>query len=141
MSSLLDTIAASADAKEPQAQSEGEYKVSIASIKPAVGKDSGKKRLDVWLRVEDPTNSPAQLVRFMLFEADENDSEDRKSRILLDWKQFLIAFGISLEEMQECVANEDFESLKGRTSWVALAEEEDETYGTSNRVKKFISAS
>jgi hypothetical protein len=140
MSSLLETIAASPEAKEPQAQPEGQYKVSIATIKPAVGRTSHKERLDVWLKVEDPVNNPASLVRFMLFQADDSDGEDRKERILLDWKSFLTAFGITVEAMQACVQNEDFESLKGLQSWALLGEEESEDFGIQNKVKRFISA-
>lgn len=142
--SLLDTINAAKDAKEPQAQPDGQYKLVISGAKRALGKDSGKERLDVYFKIDNPTESPAQLVKIMLFDSDGLD-EDQAERRKLEWRRFLEAFEITEKTIAACLGatfeEDDFSPLYGSTSWAVLSEKDEGEYGVKNEVTRFVSQS
>lgn len=139
--SLLDTMQKAKDAKEPMAQPDGQYKLRIAGAKRAVGKESGKERLDVFFNIENPVESPAQLVKVMLFDTDGLE-EDQAARRELEWKKFMEAFGISEETIAGCFGGtfeeDNFDSIKGLTSWAVLVEKDEGEYGIKNEVSRWI---
>ena len=130
--SLVETVKRAKDVKEPQSQPDGQYKLSIISVKDGEGKESGKPYTRFTYKVENPQNSPAQLVSEIVMHVDSEADDDTNDRRALQIRRIKEAFKLVDADFN------DYEKLKGKMAWADLKETDDSEYGLQNSVRKWI---
>ena len=138
--SLVDLANKAKDVKEPQSQPDGQYKLSIMKIEDGesgeASKNPGKPYTRVYYKVENPVNTPAQLINDIFMHVDDETPEDQAEMRALQFKRFMAAFKLTTKELSK----ENYDKLKGRTAWAQVKETDDPEYGLQNKVKKWIAA-
>jgi len=107
----------------------GEYEIKILSAKSKTSK-AGKPMVEVALGFPSEPDSRSCFHYIGLpAEGDEQTAANGKLRRL---KEFYDAFGIDYGNPVE------LDTMIGETAFAIVAEEEDEEYGASNRIKRFL---
>jgi hypothetical protein len=117
------------DVPDEQIVPAGEYSVKILSAKAKTSK-SGKPMIEVAIGFPDEIDARTCFHYITLpAEGDDDSVANGKLRRL---KEFYEAFGIAYD------GPVDLDLVTGETAFAIIAEEEDEEYGASNRVKRFL---
>ena len=117
------------DAVEPKTIAEGtEVQVRVVTGSLEVSANNNEYLLAV---LEVPTEPTAKDFRHMMMLPDDEASEKRQNSSKWRIKEFLQAFGFSVD-------NIDPESWAGATSWATLRETESGDYGMQNSIRKFL---
>ena len=134
MGTLRELITKAKDAKEPQVQPEGQYKLRIAMMEQKFGKASGKPYLFVLFSFEQPEKVPAAPLRHMFMYHDPDQTEDMNARRELEIKQFIEAFEINADSL----ADEKFDEQIGKTGFALVTERDEGEYGIQNHISRFV---
>ena len=117
------------DVVEPKAVPEGEYELRITEVTQDNNKNGEPYILPKFDIVEEPTAKT--VTKYMALPIATMD-EKKKNNTRLRLKRFFEALGI------DASAGVNLDELAGETVWAMLGLEDDEEYGESNYVKKFV---
>lgn len=138
--SLLDLADKAKDAKEPQSQPDGQYKVEIAKVEDGASgpesKQPGEPYTMFYFRIANPKASPAQLLSTCMMHVTENTAEDQAEMRALNLKRLMTAFKLTKADL----APDKYDKLKGKSAWADVREKDDPTYGIQNVIKKWVNA-
>jgi len=130
--SIVDLAGGVADAVEPIVMNAGEeYQVRVISCDVKMNKNDEPYMLPRFEVVDEPLAK--EITKYFPIPFDGLDDK-KKNSAKLGLSRFFEAFGYEAGE------SFDSEDLIGLTGWVILGVEEDDQYGTSNYVKRFIAA-
>ena len=130
--SIIDLAGGVGDAQEPViAPADEEYKLRVVAVKVDTDKNDNGYMLPTFEVVDNPLVK--EFTRFFSTPRDDMD-EKKLNSCKLQLKRFFDAVGF------EPGPNFDTEQLIGLKFWAILGVEEDEKYGASNYIKKFIAA-
>jgi len=130
--SIIDLSEGISDAVEPTVMNaDEEYQARVISCEAKLNKNNEPYMLPRFEVVDEPTAKEFSKYLPLLF--DGQDAK-KKNNAKLGLQRFFDAFGV--------VAGDDLdtEDIVGATGWVILGVEEDDQYGTSNYIKRFIAA-
>ncbi|MCP4392831.1 MAG: hypothetical protein GY804_00950 [Alphaproteobacteria bacterium] len=138
--SLIDRANEAKDTPEPQSQPDGQYKLSIVSLKDDESGDNsnnpGAKFTRVTIRIETPSNPPAKLISETFMHDTSVYEENVQEMMALKLKGFMTAFKVTPKEL----VPDNYDKLKGKEAWAVLNEKDDTEYGTQNNIKRYITA-
>jgi len=117
------------DVPDEQIVPAGEYSVKILSAK-AKTSQAGNPMIEVAIGFPDEVDSRTCFHYITL--PSEDDDEGKANGKLRRLREFYDAFGVSYD------GPVDLDLVVGETAYAIIAEEEDEEYGPSNRVKRFL---
>lgn len=109
----------------------GEYQVKILSAKSKDSK-AGKPMIEVALGYPDHEDAKSTFHYISL--PSEDDDQTKTNQKLRGLKNFYEAFNVDYS------GPVDMDNLVGETCFAIINEEEDETYGARNNVKRFLAA-
>lgn len=107
----------------------GEYELRILKL---TQKNSQKGDPMIEVQLDIPEDPKSKDVYHYIMLPTNRDDEKRKTQKLVNLKEFKAAFGIPQSGPVSA------EELEGARGWAILAEDEDENYGKSNKIKRFV---
>jgi hypothetical protein len=122
------------DVKDLRSVEPGEYKVRLIEVKQAVSKNLNDY---IMARFSLPDVPDAKDFNHIMMLPDNlaggSSGDEKKSTARLRAiKSFMTALG------QDVSGEIDLDKMAGAEGWALLIEEEDEQYGTQNRIKRFM---
>jgi len=114
---------------EPGTVPAGEYELRIIK---AESKNSQKGEPMIAIQLDIPSEPTAKDIYLYVMLPTSSDDEKKKAQKLVNLKRFKTAFNLP----QTGPINSD--DLDGLMTWAILDEKEDEEYGKSNRIKRFV---
>jgi hypothetical protein len=117
------------DVKDLRSVEPGEYKVRLIEVKQAVSKNLNDY---IMARFSLPDVPDAKDFNHVMMLPDNSGDEKKSNARLRAIKSFMTAFG------QDVSGEIDLDKMAGAEGWALLIEEEDDTYGTQNRIKRFM---
>lgn len=125
------------DVQDPTAVEAGEYKIRIIDFGDGV-REAESGNPFIMPRFEIVGEPLAKDFNNYLGLPYEGMDAKKLQRCLAQLKNFCIAFGITFDILNACIATNEFEELLGLEGWALLSKKDDPEYGEQNGIKKFV---